>query len=330
MITRPDSAGPDDYGGFRSSSVASGRTGISGLTASRPNRSGTLASNQEADGSASSGEKETCWTAIDMGGMNLRALSTTLFRYDFLTNLYIGHNSLSQLPTAIAKLKHLTVLDVSSNKLTSVPPELGLCWSLTDLLMFDNLLEELPGELGMLFNLKTLGIEGNPLQDALRARVDHGGTNGLIEYLRDSCPVSVPPGEREWVPVEPDPPAQKPTPPTFTVMCYNVLCEKYATAQIYGYTPSWALAWEYRKDLVLQEIYNCDADVVCLQEVDIEQFESFFLPNLAQHGYEGVHYPKSRARTMSSEERRRVDGCATFFRSKVYVCTCLLLLQLSC
>lgn len=30
-------------------------------------------------------------------------------------------------------------------------------------------------------------------------------------------------------------------------MCYNVLCDKYATRQMYGYCPSWALTWEYRK-----------------------------------------------------------------------------------
>lgn len=30
-------------------------------------------------------------------------------------------------------------------------------------------------------------------------------------------------------------------------MCYNVLCDKYATRQMYGYCPSWALSWDYRK-----------------------------------------------------------------------------------
>jgi CCR4-NOT transcription complex subunit 6 len=48
-------------------------------------------------------------------------------------------------------------------------------------------------------------------------------------------------------------------------MCYNTLCEKYATPQSYGYTPSWALGWDYRKDLLLQEILNYNADIVCLQ-----------------------------------------------------------------
>lgn len=33
-------------------------------------------------------------------------------------------------------------------------------------------------------------------------------------------------------------------------MCYNVLCDKYATRQMYGYCPSWALSWEYRKKVI--------------------------------------------------------------------------------
>jgi CCR4-NOT transcription complex subunit 6 len=52
---------------------------------------------------------------------------------------------------------------------------------------------------------------------------------------------------------------------TLTVMCYNILSERYATAQTYSYTPTWALAWDYRKDLLLQEILTCNADIVCLQ-----------------------------------------------------------------
>lgn len=52
---------------------------------------------------------------------------------------------------------------------------------------------------------------------------------------------------------------------SFTVMCYNVLCDKYATRQLYGYCPSWALNWEYRKKGIMEEIVNCDADIISLQ-----------------------------------------------------------------
>lgn len=51
----------------------------------------------------------------------------------------------------------------------------------------------------------------------------------------------------------------------FSVMCYNVLCDKYATRQLYGYCPSWALNWEYRKKSIMQEILSCNADIISLQ-----------------------------------------------------------------
>lgn len=50
-----------------------------------------------------------------------------------------------------------------------------------------------------------------------------------------------------------------------TVMCYNVLCDKYATRQMYGYCPSWALTWEYRKKSILAEIRHYTADIISLQ-----------------------------------------------------------------
>lgn len=49
------------------------------------------------------------------------------------------------------------------------------------------------------------------------------------------------------------------------MFCYNILADPYATAQMYGYTPSWALTWEYRKELILQEILAYSADIICLQ-----------------------------------------------------------------
>lgn len=211
------------------------------------------------------------WTTIDMGGMNLKNISPALFRYTFLTTLYIPHNSLVVLPSAISRLSHLTLLDASSNKLTSLPPELGLLTRLRDLFLFDNHLSSLPPELGTLHLLDTLGIEGNPLPENMRSLLEKDGTSALISYLRDSCPVPHPPPDREWVVVEPDSfPAINPGKPpetTFSLLCYNVLCEKYATSQMYGYTPSWALQWDYRKELILQELMNYSSDILCLQVV---------------------------------------------------------------
>lgn len=210
------------------------------------------------------------WTTIDMGGMHLRNLSSELFRYSFLTTLYIPHNNLTSLPAALATLSHLILLDASGNKLTAVPGDLGMLTNLRELLLFDNQLTSLPPELGTLHQLDLIGIEGNPLPDNIRSLVEKEGTAGLIAYLRDSCPVPLPPPDREWITVEADSfptvsDAGLPEPETFSVLSFNVLCEKYATPHMYGYTPSWALSWDYRKELILQEIIGYGADLLCLQ-----------------------------------------------------------------
>jgi CCR4-NOT transcription complex subunit 6 len=101
----------------------------------------------------------------------------------------------------------------------------------------------------------------------------------------------------------------------FTTMCYNVLCDKYATRQFYGYCPAWALAWDYRKKLILDDIKNFNADVICLQELETEQFYQYFLPELRQFDYDGIFSPKSRAKTMSENDKKHVDGCAIFFKT---------------
>ena len=53
--------------------------------------------------------------------------------------------------------------------------------------------------------------------------------------------------------------------------------------------------------------------VLDLQEVETDQYNSFFYPELSRQGYEGIFSPKSRARTMAERDRKYVDGCAIFF-----------------
>jgi CCR4-NOT transcription complex subunit 6 len=259
-------------GGLRSASTASTRSVVPAIPSTpgigEGNPVGSTGGAKDKDASAAA--KKQTWTTLDIGGMHLKNLSPELFRYSFLTTLYIPHNALSELPVLISKLTHLTHLDASSNKLTSVPPQLGLLTRLRELYLFDNHLTSLPPQLGTLHLLDTLGIEGNPLPDTLRSLVEKDGTSGLISYLRDSCPVQDPPPERPWLSIEPDSlpslldDGKRPE-ETFSLMCYNVLCDRYATPQLYGYTPSWALSWEYRKELILQEVLLYGSDIICLQ-----------------------------------------------------------------
>ncbi|KAG8906707.1 Glucose-repressible alcohol dehydrogenase transcriptional effector [Tulasnella sp. 403] len=263
---------------------------------------------------------ESMWTTLDMGGMRLKNLAHSLFKLNYLTTLYVNHNNLTSLSPLIAQLRNLVHLDLSANQLTTLPAELGMCTSLRELLLFDNLLETLPPQLGTLHQLVMLGLEGNPMQQNYRAILQKDGTPALIAYLRDSCPVPSPPPERVWknAPTQRNAADSDPTSETFTLLCYNILCERYATSMMYGYTPSWALAWDYRKELILTEIINYEADFLCLQEVDAAQYEEYFMRHLEPQGYDGIFSPKSRARTMPESQRRHVDGCATFYKKDKY------------
>lgn len=101
-----------------------------------------------------------------------------------------------------------------------------------------------------------------------------------------------------------------------TVFSYNILCNRLASPTLYGYTPSWALAWEYRRELLVPEIVGWGSDIICLQEVEMGEYDTYLRDELKKLGdYDGVFWPKSRAKTMGEKERQVVDGCATFFRA---------------
>ncbi|XP_077860443.1 CCR4-NOT transcription complex subunit 6 isoform X2 [Macaca mulatta] len=313
-----------------------------------PRRMYTIMSSEEA-----ANGKKSHWAELEISG-KVRSLSASLWSLTHLTALHLSDNSLSRIPSDIAKLHNLVYLDLSSNKIRSLPAELGNMVSLRELHLNNNLLRVLPFELGKLFQLQTLGLKGseeqinfqfkrspgrvqwftpvipalwgaevggsrgNPLtQDILNLYQEPDGTRRLLNYLLDNLSVTTEqPPPRSWIMLQ-EPDRTRPT-ALFSVMCYNVLCDKYATRQLYGYCPSWALNWDYRKKAIIQEILSCNADIVSLQEVETEQYYSFFLVELKERGYNGFFSPKSRARTMSEQERKHVDGCAIFFKTEKF------------
>ena len=104
--------------------------------------------------------------------------------------------------------------------------------------------------------------------------------------------VSQPPPERQWknaASADERLERTKKTATPFSCFCFNVLCDKYATRQAYAYCPSWALDWEYRKGQILKEITNQDSDILLLQEVEMQEFYSFFQIELRKLGYEGIY-----------------------------------------
>jgi len=258
--------------------------------------------------------KRTHWTEMEVVG-NSKNLSPILWTLTHLTGLYLSDNNIQRLPPELSKLKNLQKLDVSKNKLRSLPVEIGDLIELRELNLSFNNLRVLPNELGRLYQLKSLGMQGNPLpSEILGLAAEHNGVSKLLTFMLDNLTVCPRPPPREWMPLASTSGKQG----SFTVMTYNVLCDKYATQSLYGYCPTWALNWEYRKTAILKEILQFNADILSLQEVETEQFWSFFMPELSKNGYKGIFNPKSRAKTMMEEERRYVDGCAIFWHTSKF------------
>ncbi|XWS43274.1 hypothetical protein CRYUN_Cryun16bG0089000 [Craigia yunnanensis] len=99
---------------------------------------------------------------------------------------------------------------------------------------------------------------------------------------------------------------------TFTVLSYNILSDSYASSELYSYCPSWALSWTYRRQNLLREIVGYRADIVCLQEVQSDHFDEFFVPELDKHGYQALY--KRKTNEVYCGNTYTIDGCATFFR----------------
>jgi CCR4-NOT transcription complex subunit 6 len=120
------------------------------------------------------------------------------------------------------------------------------------------------------------------------------------------------PMDRGWHVLDDSPVSEK---DKFSVLTFNILCDKAATQNQFGYAPASTLHWEVRKKMILEEIAGRNAEVVCLQEIDQENYHNYFREALAHHDYKGVFWPRSRSKTMSETQQKTVDGCAVFFKN---------------
>ncbi|CEP64003.1 CCR4-NOT core exoribonuclease subunit CCR4 LALA0_S09e07426g [Lachancea lanzarotensis] len=272
---------------------------------------------------------EQLWHALDLSNLQLFNLSASLFKYEFLTRLYLNGNNLTSLPKSVKQLKNLRVLDLSHNKLTELPSELGLCHELKYLYFFDNMVSTLPWEFGNLYNLQFLGLEGNPMDRQMIKILTEKSVTGLIFYLRDNAPEIPLTIDRKFIDVNVDgePVEEYATlqeseshlnrethKRSFTLLSYNTLCQHYATPKMYRFTPSWALSWDYRREKLKEQILGYDTDLICMQEVEARTYDEFWVPLLREHGYTGIFHSKTRARTMHAKDSKKVDGCCLFYR----------------
>ncbi|KNC50185.1 CCR4-Not complex subunit Ccr4 [Thecamonas trahens ATCC 50062] len=258
------------------------------------------------------------WSGVDLSHMTLRHLAPSLGTYSRIVELDISHNLLQSVsPHVFAGLHHLKVLNLSHNLLSNVQDGWVALTSLRVLNLAHNHIQYAPFDLGSLYALKSLNLTANPVSNVaqeLLAKTD----NSIVKYLRDVAPPPPAPPLRKLVTSPSVPPPTAAEPASFTVFCYNVLCDAYATEQMYPHTPTWALDWEFRKSLILNEILNMQADIICLQELQMKEFDNWLQHELLAYGYKGVFKAKSRVRTMHPEKAVLVDGCATFYRTATF------------
>ncbi|XP_054168298.1 2',5'-phosphodiesterase 12-like [Oppia nitens] len=96
----------------------------------------------------------------------------------------------------------------------------------------------------------------------------------------------------------------------FRILSYNILADIYADSDysrtvLYPYCPPYALAIDYRKQLLLNEIIGYNADICCLQEVDKYVFNNDLKPILSS-------LKDKKFRSFFSEKGNTGEGLATF------------------
>ncbi|KAI3383764.1 hypothetical protein SNEBB_002924 [Seison nebaliae] len=285
-------------------------------------------------------------TKIDIRG-SVSVLSPVLFTWTNLTTLSVAENLLETLPPDIGRLKNLIELDLSSNRITHLPPELGSLDQLQILDASKNRMKKIPLFLGRLYRLTNLNFTTNPLQGLEKMKSECIDNDLLIQHIMMEYLRSMPdPPERKWKFIANDEMEVKRKKTDsfslenkkkkedvdhfeenktdfeeqydhhsskFTILSYNILCEQYASKTLYAYCPTDSLDWRNRRDVILREILKYRTSIIALQEVEAEQYDTFFRPHLAEYNYDGVFGVKSRANTMSSIDQKKVDGCALFF-----------------
>ncbi|EGD79484.1 hypothetical protein PTSG_12983 [Salpingoeca rosetta] len=259
------------------------------------------------------------WRGLDLEQAGIVAISPALFQMQHLTHLYLARNRLTTISPEIRHLRALRIVDLSYNRLRSIPPAFGDLTELNECMLSGNELSTLPFEFGKLYQIKFLALDNNPWTEPIASHVATG-TEALMQWLLDQAPTGPSPPDREWI--QPKAisraalqPYERAKRDKVSVFCYNILCDKYASRNMFKYCPSWALAWEYRKGKILTELANSKCDILCLQEVSKSEFYQYFLGQLQKEGYHGAFKVKTRAAYQADET---IDGCATFYSTKTY------------
>ncbi|KTF97314.1 hypothetical protein cypCar_00002396 [Cyprinus carpio] len=201
------------------------------------------------------------------------------------------------LSSSLWTLTHLTALHINNNILSRIPPEITKLPHLVYLNLSSNKLRSLPAELGNMVTLRELLLNNNCLRvlPYELGRLFQLQTLGLKGNPLSQDILNLyqePDGTRKLL---------------------NYMLDNLAVHPEQLPQRPWITLRE-RDQMMPTAVFT----VMCYNEVETEQYYTFFLETLKERGFDGFFCPKSRAKLMSEQERKHVDGCAVFFKTEKF------------
>lgn len=97
----------------------------------------------------------------------------------------------------------------------------------------------------------------------------------------------------------------------FKLVSYNILSQTLLNEHnfLYSNCNPRDLEWPRRGHRIVNELLDDKADIICLQEVELEHLHSLYGPRLAKSGYECLYKKRSGC---------KIDGCAIFYKSETF------------
>ena len=99
------------------------------------------------------------------------------------------------------------------------------------------------------------------------------------------------------------------------VVTYNILGPLHGEGSKHDYAAESVTRWTRRRDKLIEEIINVDADILCLQEVSQKALKETFIPRLLASGLECSGFaPSKRGDHKAGKYAHKYVGCAIFTR----------------
>ncbi|ALC43591.1 CG31759 [Drosophila busckii] len=163
---------------------------------------------------------------------------------------------------------------------------------------------------GLIYQVQPSDIDHH-LKLVVTPRNEHGESGPTAEYISKKA-VQAGPGQCPFELRHAFTSAPLSDPNAIRVVSYNLLADYYADGEyarktLFPYCASHAMDIDYRKQLFIKELLGYNADLLCLQEVDVKIFDYDLSPVLEQlpHHFRGIMTPKGSC----------AEGLALFYRA---------------